>query len=874
MASSSGLGVRAGTERVDATFLFTDIEGSTQLARRLGQGRWMETLTEHHRIVGNAIATHGGRVDHTEGDAFVAVFTDATAAIRAAADAQRRLAAYAWPEGVGNIRVRMGLHTGTVLAHATGYLGLDVHLAERVGSAANGGQILITEATLRAAGGGVAVRDLGAHRLKDFPEPERLYHVMMQTVDEGPVPVPRTASVRPTNLPPQTRALVGREREGTLLHELLLGDAGHIVTLTGIGGSGKTRLAVAVARDLLDAFAGGVFLVRLAGVSDQTSIVPMIAEALGVTGHGDISLSELVAGRLDDQPTLLILDNFEQLIDGAAVIATLSESAPRARILITSQVPLRVAAERTVPLEPLARSDAVTLFVERAQALVPEFAPDEDERAAIEAVCARLDFMPLAIELAAARVGVFAPRELERRLKRPLTVLTHGERDAPERQRSLRATIDWTYSLLDPGSRDLFARLGACVGAVPLEAVEALAGGNGSSTTALDALERLLEFSFVRRQEDRRLGLRFRVPQALRDYALERLMAAGEEDGVRRRHADYVTVVAHDVRLWKWGTTPRQRTALLAVAEEIRTAVAWARSTDPELHVQMCAGLAAYWVYRGVISEVSEEFRRARASGLGSRADRAWILTLLAKCAQFEADHGAAAQLVGQVRTEWESVEDEVQRAVGLQQLSWVLRWESRYEEGIELAQEALAILRRTGDPNLLLRGLVYLAHALADAGDPDATEAVLKEAGPLAASDPTWELTPIYADCALMRGDYTAALNLYTKSLQLASASGEAHQVMMDMRAVALSLLRLGKTEPALEVSELVAREEQRTGRLGDSPEWASLRAELTAAHQATDPELLEHVTTRARSVPVAATADRILELALTETSSVSDPA
>lgn len=854
---------------VHVTFLFTDIEGSTQLARRLGQDGWMEVMSDHHRIIRHAITAEGGSVDHTEGDAFVAVFTDAAAAVRAAVKAQRAIEEHAWPHGAGKVRVRMGLHTGTVLAHTTGYVGLDAHLAARVASAANGGQILITSATLHDARGGIAVRDLGAHRLKDFPEPERLYHVMVETVDERPVPAPRTASVRPTNLPPQTRALIGRERERTLLRELLVGGAGQVVTLTGIGGSGKTRLAVEVARDLLEDFPGGVFLVRLAGVSDQDSIVPMIAEALGVTGHADVALRQLVARRLGDQRTLLILDNFEQLIDGATIIAALFENAPGVRILVTSQVPLRIAAERVVALEPLARNDAVLLFVERARALLPEFAPDEDDHAAIEAICARLDFMPLAIELAAARVGVFAPRELERRLKRPLTVLTHGERDAPERQRSLRATIEWTYSLLDSGSRDLFARLGACVGAVPLEAVEALAGGSGSSTTALDRLEQLLEFSFVRRHEDRRLGLRFLVPQALRDYALERLMAAMEEDSVRRLHAEYVTKVAQDVRLWKWGTTLRQRTALLAVADEIRTAVAWARSNDPELHVRMCAALAAYWVYRGVISEVSDEFRRARASGLGSRADRAWILTLLAKCAQLGGDHADAAAPVDQVRYEWDRVEDDVERALGLQQVSWVARWASRYEEGVELAREALAILRRTEDPNLFLRGLVYLAHALADAGDPDATEAVLKEAAPLAADDPMWELTPIYADCALMRGDNTAALELYLRSLELASTNGESHQVMMDARAVALSLLRLGKTEPALEAGELVALEERRTGRLGDSPEWASLREELTGARQTADAEVLERATTRARAVPVAARADRIVELARTATNS-----
>jgi predicted ATPase len=711
----------------------------------------MEVMSAHHRILGDSIAAYGGSVDHTEGDAFVAVFTDPLQAVRAAVQAQRRIAGYAWPEGPGTVRVRMGLHTGTVVAHTTGYLGLDAHLAARVASAANGGQILITGAMLRAAGGGVAVRDLGPHRLKDFPEPERLYHVMVHTVDEGPVPAPRTASVRPTNLPPQTRALVGRERERESLRQLLQNDAaGLIVTIAGIGGSGKTRLAVEVGRDLLDDFPGGVFLVRLAGVRDAGSIAPMIAEAIGLTGHTDAGLTQALAQRLDEEPTLLILDNFEQLVGGASVVAELVQRAPGLRILVTSQVPLRVAAERTVPLGPLAPEDAVTLFMERARAVLPEFAPSDEDRAAIERIPARLDFLPLGIELAAARLGLFEPRALEQRLERPLAVLTRGERDAPERQRSLRATIEWTHSLLDPGPRSLFARLGVCAGPVPLEAVEALAGEDSMGTG--DHLEQLLEFSLVRRQEDRRLGLRFLVPQALRDYALERLAEAGEEHSALRLHAQYVAKVAHDVRLWKWGTTLEQRTALLAVADEIRPAVAWARTSDPELHVRLCAALAAYWVYRGVVSEVIEEFRRGRESGLGSRADRAWILTLLAKCAQLQADDETAGRLTDQMLLEWKSVGEEVERALGIQQASWVLRWEFRYDEGIELAREALTVLRRTGDRNLIVRGLVFLAHALTDWGNPEATEAVLEEADDLAGGDPSWDLAPIYADCARCR--------------------------------------------------------------------------------------------------------------------------
>jgi predicted ATPase/class 3 adenylate cyclase len=851
---------RTPVETVEATFLFTDIEGSTQLARRLGQVRWMEVMSAHHGIVGDSIAAHGGRVDHTEGDAFVAVFTDAAAAVRAAAEAQRRLDAYFWPEGPGTVRVRMGVHTGSVVAHTTGYLGLDAHLAARVASAANGGQILITGATLRAAGGGVAVRDLGPHRLKDFPSPERLYHVMLETVDERLVPAPRTASVRPTNLPPQTRALVGRERERESLRELLLGETGVIVTIAGIGGSGKTRLAVELGRELLDDFPGGVFLVRLAGVRDLDSVLPMISEALGLTRHAAAGLVQALGQRLGGEPTLLILDNFEQLVTGAGVVAELLEHAPSVRILVTSQVPLRVAAERVVPLGPLTPEDGVRLFIERARASVPEFAPGGEERGAIERICARLDFMPLAIELAAARVRLFEPTTLEQRLERPLVVLTHGERDAPERQRSLRATIEWTDSLLDPAPRGLFARLGVCAGPVPLGAIEALAGGD--AIEAADDLEQLLEFSLVRRREDRHLGLRFLVPQALRDYGLEQLAKAGDEEHVRRLHAEYVTAVARRVRLWKWGTTLEQRTALLAVADEIRTAVASARQVDPELHVRLCAALAAYWTYRGVLSEVTHEFRSARQSGLGSRAERAWILTLLAKCAQLEADEETAAQLIQPGLSEWAAVEDEVERALGLQQMSWVLRWASRFEKAIELAQQALTTLRATGETNLVLRGLVYLAHALADAEDPDATESVLVEADQLAGGDRSWDLAPIHADLAMMRGQWAKALGLYAESLSWSSSSGEFHQALMDMRALAECLAQVGEGEGALEVSELLALEEQRTGRVGDNPQW-HWRAAVMKARSAGDPDASKRAAARARAVPVARRADRAIEIA-----------
>ena len=694
--------------------------------------------------------------------------------------------------------------------------------------------------------------------------PELVATNLAGDLDES-APRSRGASVRPTNLPTQTGTLIGREREREMLADVLGGDSGSIVTLTGIGGTGKTRLAVAVGTELLGQFPGGVFLVRLAGVNDPSSIVPMIAEAVGVTGQSNLPLIRTLTDRLGETATLIILDNFEQLASGAAVVSELAERSRALRTLVTSQVALRVSAERTVPLGPLALDDAVALFVERARRVVPGFDPDETQMTAISEICARVDAMPLAIELAAARARSLDPAELARRLAQPLGLLTGGQRDAPERQRSLRATIDWTYALLGSDAQLLFARLGVCAGAVPLSAIEALAADDRATAT-LDAVEELLAFSFIWRQEDSRLGVRFRVPQALREYALERLTETSEEASVRRAHAEYVWSVAYAARLWKWGAGTQQRSGLGAVSQEIRPAVAWARAHDPGLHVRICSALSSYWIFAGVLPEVAEELRQGRNARVGSAADRAWLVTLLAKAEQMMGDHTRAQELMAVATAEWSQVDDEHERALGLGPLSWVLRWEGQHEDAIALARESLEILRRSGDWRLELRGLVFLAHALANSGDADATEEVLREATRLARGDPLWELTPIYADCAQLRGDHFAALSLYAESLAWAISAGESHQIMMDMRDVATSLAGIGEYDQALEVHELIILEERRTGRVGTMPnafQW--LADAIGTARHAVTAEVASRATARAADVAVAHRASRVLELART---------
>lgn len=666
----------------------------------------------------------------------------------------------------------------------------------------------------------------------------------------------------PTNLPAQTRRLIGRRDEQAEIVARLRDGAGSVITLTGIGGIGKTRLATAVAAGMLDEFAGGVFLIRLAGIAEPGSILPMIAEVIGLTGGTNEPLQTLLPSRLGKLPTLLILDNLEQLTDAAPIIGELVVRAPQLRVLVTSQVPLRIGSEVVIQLGPLQNGDASALFRERLRARAWDFSADAHEEAIIASICERVDGMPLAIELAAARAQSLGLRELERRLEAPLGLLTRGDRDLPERQRSLRAAIEWSQTLLSADDNALFIALGACAGPVPLGMVAVLHDSAAGETAMLDRLEALLESSFIRRREDPLIGARFVMPQALRNYAAERLTESGAETVIRRRHAGYVAEVAYAARLWKEGATDEQMVALQAVEAEIRPAVAWAREHNPSLHVRICAGTAVFWLYRNVISETKQELERAIDSGAGTPAERARCLTIQAQCLRFAGDDHEALVHTERAYEAWQQVDDELERALGYGDMSWVYGWIGRLREAVKMDEEALAILRRVGDRRLILRGLTMLAHSAADLGDVQRTEQILVEADDLGA-EPYWCLETVRGDCARHRGDMTGAITAYATSLAWSHQNGEEHQTLMDLRLLGVCLGRAGHAEAALETIELIHLHEERTGRAGSRSEVVAwLHESRTAALGLAGPGAEDEAAARARAVPAALRVQRVLDL------------
>jgi class 3 adenylate cyclase len=469
------------------TFLFTDIEGSTKLLEQLGQ-QYHQLQDRHSSIVRAAISEGGGSVVNTDGDSFFAVFADAQRALAVAVQAQRELAAAPWPAGA-RVRVRMGLHTGAGVLGGDNYLGLDVNRAARIAAAAHGEQVLFSDATRslveRGLPPGTRLRDLGQHRFKNLTEPERLHQAVIDGLEQD-FPPPRSLNAHKNNLPVQLTNFIGRSREVARLRELLA--VNRLVTLTGTGGTGKTRLALEVAAQSLLDFADGVFFVDLAPIAGDELVASAIASALGVRENAG-EVMELVGDHMREKNLLLVLDNFEHVLQSAAsVVDPVLHAASGVKTLVTSRVPLGLYGEQQFQVPPLglpdlehlpeipalAQLDAVALFVERAVAVTPDFRLTADNARAVAEIVARVDGLPLAIELAASRIRLLQPGALLARLQARLPLLTTASRTVPERQRTLRRTIEWSYQLLDLQHRRMFARQAVFAGGADLEAIEAV----------------------------------------------------------------------------------------------------------------------------------------------------------------------------------------------------------------------------------------------------------------------------------------------------------------------------------------------------------------------------------------------------------------
>jgi predicted ATPase/class 3 adenylate cyclase len=510
------------------TFLFTDIEGSTKLLRELGP-EYATTLAEHHRILREAFDRNRGVEIDTQGDAFFVAFSSPADAVAAAGEAQAGLEE-------GPVRVRMGVHTGEVDVTDEGYVGLEVHLGARIAAAGHGGQVIVSSTTRPHLGADIVLTDLGEHRLKDFDQPVQLFQL-------GDRLFPPLKTISNTNLPRPASSFIGRRREVSQVVSLL-NDSVRLLTLTGPGGSGKTRLAIEAASELLPDYRAGVFWVGLATLRDPDLVLEAVAQTLGASGE--------LAKHIGEREMLLLLDNFEQVVEAAPHLSRLVESCPNLALLVSSRELLRIRGEVEYPVPPLANPEAVTLFCQRSH-----LEPTEE----IAVLCAHLDNLPLAVELAAARTKALSPSEILERLSDRLD-LFKGGRDADPRQATLRATIAWSHDLLSEEEQSMFARLSVFSGGCTAKAAEAICDAQ------LDTLQSLVEKSLVRRTEDR-----FWMLETIREFAVEQLAASGEVETIQRRHFDHFLELARSCNLYSDAEGPQRHAVAIPERDNFRAAM-------------------------------------------------------------------------------------------------------------------------------------------------------------------------------------------------------------------------------------------------------------------------------------------------------------
>jgi len=843
------------------TFFFSDIEGSTRLIQRLGEG-YPKVLLAHHTVLREALAANGGHELRTEGDSFFIVFGSALQACAGAAAVQKALQAHDWPEG-GAVRVRIGVHTGEATLVGNEYLGLDVHRAARVAAAGHGGQVLVSETTRalvdHALPTGLTLKDLGVHRLKDLAQPERIFQLMVEGLPENFPPL-KTLEATPNNLPTQLTSFIGRDDQVREAKQLLA--RSRLLTLTGPGGTGKTRLSLEIAANVLDQFPDGVYFVPLSAIHDPELVPSAIAQALSISTTGQRRPIDALVDFLREKRTLLVLDNFEQVLDAAPVASQLLEGSAGLRVLVSSRAVLRVSGEQEFPVPPLGLPDlkalpglaalsqfeAVRLFIERAVAVKPDFHATNENAPAIAGICERVDGLPLAIELAAARVKLFSPQALLSRLEKSLSALGSGTRDAPARQQTLRGAILWSYDMLDAGDRRLLARVSVFARGGSLEQLEPVCGpAEDIGRDVLDALDQLADQSLLRRLPDFDEP-RFLMLQTIRDFASERLEESGEAHLVRDRHLKAFITLAEQAQPELFG--PRRKEWLDRLEEDhdnFRAALEWAvASGNAQQAMSLGGSFWRFWQMRGHIHEgrarleqilalpKSGEFPTGRLAALEAAGGLAYWQADMEGAQRFYDESLALTRQVGDKRAIANAIYNDV----------WpMLVNRTNVPRAKTLLEEALPLFRQLSDDGGVARTLWGLGNAFYFDKDYAAAKPFLEEAQALfRESDDRFMLawsTHTLGLVAVATGHvdlgkrcFSEALHLFVEAkdvsgitLQLDNLSVIARTEGDPVRATRLAAAAVAQqTSTGTGLGGLLSQREGRTGREGLDEQKAAI--------------------------------------------------